>query len=141
MGSEGGAVNFPPVSSGFWGADGFFSAQKWRPFCLKFEGVVEDFNFGTLLRLDCSEDYTEENSIFGEHGAGSGIHGSTDLLFSFLYFLPSFSHQDPVFCHRNRSEQRGLEQHRLRPGQGAGGCRGVGVRMGQKHPCSSIYRL
>ncbi|XP_064896980.1 protein PBDC1 [Columba livia] len=38
--------------------------EKWRPFCLKFEGVVEDFNFGTLLRLDCSEDYTEENSIF-----------------------------------------------------------------------------
>ncbi|NXT51757.1 PBDC1 protein, partial [Pluvianellus socialis] len=38
--------------------------QKWRPFCLRFEGVVEDFNYGTLLRLDCREDYTEENTIF-----------------------------------------------------------------------------
>uniref|UniRef100_A0A8C6YNF1 Polysaccharide biosynthesis domain containing 1 n=1 Tax=Nothoprocta perdicaria TaxID=30464 RepID=A0A8C6YNF1_NOTPE len=36
---------------------------KWRPFCLQFEGLVEDFNFGTLLRLDCRHGYTEENSI------------------------------------------------------------------------------
>ncbi|XP_068012558.1 protein PBDC1 [Melanerpes formicivorus] len=38
--------------------------EKWRPFCLHFEGLVEDFNYGTLLRLDCSKDYTEENTIF-----------------------------------------------------------------------------
>uniref|UniRef100_A0A8C2MXV3 Polysaccharide biosynthesis domain containing 1 n=1 Tax=Cricetulus griseus TaxID=10029 RepID=A0A8C2MXV3_CRIGR len=40
--------------------------EKWRPFCLKFEGIVEDYNYGTLLRLDCSQGYTEENTIFGE---------------------------------------------------------------------------
>ncbi|NWV63244.1 PBDC1 protein, partial [Malurus elegans] len=38
---------------------------KWRPFCLGFEGVVEDFNYGTLLRLDSRREYTEENTIFG----------------------------------------------------------------------------
>ncbi|XP_010134792.1 PREDICTED: protein PBDC1 [Buceros rhinoceros silvestris] len=38
--------------------------EKWRPFCLRFEGVVEDFNYGTLLRLDCRQPYTEENTIF-----------------------------------------------------------------------------
>ncbi|XP_040394098.1 protein PBDC1 [Cygnus olor] len=38
--------------------------EKWRPFCMRFEGVVEDFNYGTLLRLDCSQGYTEENTIF-----------------------------------------------------------------------------
>ncbi|XP_035297529.1 protein PBDC1-like [Cricetulus griseus] len=38
--------------------------EKWRPFCLKFEGIVEDYNYGTLLRLDCSHGYTEENTIF-----------------------------------------------------------------------------
>ncbi|XP_043537122.1 protein PBDC1 isoform X1 [Chiloscyllium plagiosum] len=38
--------------------------QQWRPFCLKFETLVEDFNYGTLLRLDCSKDYVEENTIF-----------------------------------------------------------------------------
>ncbi|XP_022098370.1 protein PBDC1-like isoform X2 [Acanthaster planci] len=40
------------------------SKSKWRTFCNKFEGAVEDFNFGTLLRLDCREDYSEKNSIF-----------------------------------------------------------------------------
>ncbi|NXU98031.1 PBDC1 protein, partial [Cettia cetti] len=38
---------------------------KWRPFCLRFEGVVEDFNYGTLLRLDSRREYSEENTIFG----------------------------------------------------------------------------
>ncbi|XP_053125320.1 protein PBDC1 [Hemicordylus capensis] len=38
--------------------------EKWRPFCLQFEGIVEDFNYGTLLRLDCSQGYTEENTVF-----------------------------------------------------------------------------
>ncbi|XP_034341763.1 protein PBDC1 isoform X1 [Arvicanthis niloticus] len=38
--------------------------EKWRPFCLKFEGIVEDYNYGTLLRLDCSQGYTKENTIF-----------------------------------------------------------------------------
>ncbi|NXB77552.1 PBDC1 protein, partial [Donacobius atricapilla] len=38
--------------------------QKWRPFCLRFEGLVEDFNFGTLLRLDSRREYSEENTIF-----------------------------------------------------------------------------
>ncbi|XP_058715441.1 protein PBDC1 [Poecile atricapillus] len=36
---------------------------KWRPFCLRFEGVVEDFNYGTLLRLDSRGEYSPENSI------------------------------------------------------------------------------
>ncbi|TRZ11960.1 hypothetical protein HGM15179_015129 [Zosterops borbonicus] len=37
---------------------------KWRPFCLRFEGLVEDFNYGTLLRLDSRREYSEENTIF-----------------------------------------------------------------------------
>ncbi|XP_051167494.1 protein PBDC1 [Leptopilina boulardi] len=35
----------------------------WRPFCDNFKNVVEDYSFGTLLRLNCKEDYTESNSI------------------------------------------------------------------------------
>ncbi|XP_068130806.1 protein PBDC1 [Hyperolius riggenbachi] len=38
--------------------------EKWRPFCMKFEHEVEDFNYGTLLRLDSSKEYYEENTIF-----------------------------------------------------------------------------
>ncbi|XP_002739712.1 protein PBDC1-like [Saccoglossus kowalevskii] len=39
------------------------SKSKWRPFCNHFEGQVDDFNFGTLLRIDCSKEYSEENSL------------------------------------------------------------------------------
>ncbi|XP_024154691.1 protein PBDC1 [Oryzias melastigma] len=38
--------------------------ERWRPFCNQFEGLVEDFNYGTLLRLDSQKGYSEENSIF-----------------------------------------------------------------------------
>ncbi|XP_077441513.1 protein PBDC1 isoform X2 [Vanacampus margaritifer] len=38
--------------------------ERWRPFCNRYEGLVEDFNYGTLLRLDCRKDYSEENTIF-----------------------------------------------------------------------------
>ncbi|GLH15851.1 Protein PBDC1 [Gryllus bimaculatus] len=37
--------------------------SKWRPFCEKFKNVVEDYSFGTLLRLDCQGEYSEKNSI------------------------------------------------------------------------------
>ncbi|RXG61904.1 Protein PBDC1 [Armadillidium vulgare] len=37
--------------------------DKWRPFCSKFEKEIEDFSFATLVRLNCEEDYTEENTI------------------------------------------------------------------------------
>ncbi|KAL0269972.1 UNVERIFIED_CONTAM: hypothetical protein PYX00_007535 [Menopon gallinae] len=36
--------------------------EKWRIFCEKFKDKVEDYSFGTLLRIDCSEDYSPENS-------------------------------------------------------------------------------
>jgi len=37
--------------------------EKWRYFCNKFETEVEDFNYGTMLRVDAAGDYIEENSI------------------------------------------------------------------------------
>ncbi|XP_014207480.1 protein PBDC1 [Copidosoma floridanum] len=37
--------------------------EKWRPFCEKFKDMVEDYSFGTLLRADCSGEYSPENSI------------------------------------------------------------------------------
>lgn len=36
---------------------------KWRMFCERFKDAIEDYNFGTLLRTDCSGDYTQDNSI------------------------------------------------------------------------------
>lgn len=37
--------------------------KKWRPFCNMFDGLVEDFNFATMVRLDSKSDYSEDNSI------------------------------------------------------------------------------
>ncbi|ORX72261.1 DUF757-domain-containing protein [Linderina pennispora] len=36
----------------------------WRDFINKYEKRVKDFNFGSLVRIDCKGDYTEENSMF-----------------------------------------------------------------------------
>jgi len=35
---------------------------KWRPFLMGFKDRVEDFNFGTLQRIESKGDYTEENT-------------------------------------------------------------------------------
>ena len=42
-----------------------FCVQKWRPFCNEFEGKVQDFNFGTLLRCveTLSADPVDESSL------------------------------------------------------------------------------
>lgn len=45
------------------GLKSFEAKQKWRPFCEKFKDVVEDYSFGTLLRLDHTGEYSEHNSI------------------------------------------------------------------------------
>lgn len=39
------------------------SKQQWRPFCEQFKDIVEDYSFGTLLRSDCSDEYSQDNSI------------------------------------------------------------------------------
>lgn len=41
--------------------------EKWRIFINRYEGgKVTDYNFGSLLRLDASEEYTESNTMFGK---------------------------------------------------------------------------
>ncbi|XP_020897029.1 protein PBDC1 [Exaiptasia diaphana] len=39
------------------------SKAKWRPFCNYYKGKIDEFNFGTLLRIDCNKDYSKENTI------------------------------------------------------------------------------
>lgn len=38
------------------------SKKKWREFCMNYEGVVEDFNYATMVRLDSEADYSEDNT-------------------------------------------------------------------------------
>ena len=37
----------------------------WRPFLMKWEKTIRDFNHGTLLRLDASKDYEQDNTCLG----------------------------------------------------------------------------
>ncbi|GAA5856241.1 hypothetical protein JCM5353_002670 [Sporobolomyces roseus] len=39
--------------------------KRWREFMLPFEKKVDEYNFGTLIRLNSEDDYTETNSMFG----------------------------------------------------------------------------
>ncbi|KAL0081564.1 putative polysaccharide biosynthesis protein [Phycomyces blakesleeanus] len=41
------------------------SKDKWRHWINKYEKRVNEFNFGCLIRIDPSKDYTEENTMFG----------------------------------------------------------------------------
>ncbi|GAA5960799.1 hypothetical protein JCM10213_005777, partial [Rhodosporidiobolus nylandii] len=39
--------------------------KRWREFMVPFEKKIDEYNFGTLIRQNCEDDYTQENSIFG----------------------------------------------------------------------------
>ncbi|KAI8088963.1 putative polysaccharide biosynthesis protein [Halteromyces radiatus] len=39
--------------------------EKWRLWINKYEKRVKEFNFGSLIRVDARDDYTEQNTMFG----------------------------------------------------------------------------
>ncbi|GAA5826084.1 hypothetical protein JCM3770_000981 [Rhodotorula araucariae] len=39
--------------------------RRWREFMMPFADKIDEYNFGTLIRLDCTQDYTQANSMFG----------------------------------------------------------------------------
>lgn len=42
--------------------------EKWRNFINRYDGgKVTDYNFGSLLRLDAGEEYSESNTMFGKN--------------------------------------------------------------------------
>ncbi|GAB1603950.1 protein PBDC1-like [Argonauta hians] len=38
------------------------SKTKWRQFCEEYKSSIDEYNFGTLLRLDPSKEYNPENT-------------------------------------------------------------------------------
>ncbi|CAH7671363.1 polysaccharide biosynthesis-domain-containing protein [Phakopsora pachyrhizi] len=38
--------------------------EAWRKYIAKFDKNIVDFNFGTLIRTNSAEDYTESNTMF-----------------------------------------------------------------------------
>ncbi|GAA5980788.1 hypothetical protein JCM10908_003868 [Rhodotorula pacifica] len=39
--------------------------KRWREFMMPFDKKIDEYNFGTLIRTNCEEDYSQENSMFG----------------------------------------------------------------------------
>ncbi|KAI7819867.1 putative polysaccharide biosynthesis protein [Kickxella alabastrina] len=59
--------NFPDLNIAVLNDDDFktdMAKAKWREFINKYENRVTDFNFGSLLRIDCTGDYSEDNTMF-----------------------------------------------------------------------------
>ncbi|TPX41679.1 hypothetical protein SeMB42_g05468 [Synchytrium endobioticum] len=60
--------NFPDLDMHKLNVDSDFKSEKakakWRDFIIKYEKKVNDYNFGTLLRINADEEYTEENTFF-----------------------------------------------------------------------------
>lgn len=75
---------------------------KWAPFMLSFKGKVMDFNYLTLIRLDSSKGYSEENTTVGmsiyflplPHLLPQKTFKSSSLILTEHPFSPSNS----VFC-------------------------------------------
>lgn len=38
--------------------------EKWRKFMMKYEKLVDDYNFGTMLRTSPKEEYGQHTTIF-----------------------------------------------------------------------------
>lgn len=41
--------------------------KRWREFMMAYENKVDDYSFGTILRTDPKEEYTQHGTIFGEY--------------------------------------------------------------------------
>ncbi|GAA6017743.1 hypothetical protein JCM8202_000401 [Rhodotorula sphaerocarpa] len=39
--------------------------RRWREFMMPFAEKIDEYNFGTLVRTNCEEDYSETNAMFG----------------------------------------------------------------------------
>lgn len=46
--------------------------KRWREFMMAYENKVDDYSFGTILRTDPKEEYTQHGTIFGESSASVG---------------------------------------------------------------------
>ncbi|KAJ2967384.1 hypothetical protein NUW54_g13519 [Trametes sanguinea] len=40
--------------------------KRWRDFIQQYEKKIQDYNFGSLIRTDARQEYSETNTIFGE---------------------------------------------------------------------------
>lgn len=43
--------------------------ERWRNFVQQYKGRIDDFDFGTMLRANPKDEYTQDNTIFGTHSS------------------------------------------------------------------------
>lgn len=63
---------------------------KWRDFMKTFEDKVQDWNFGTLIRLNAKEEYEQDTTIFGKQSI---------TFIGFKGKLIGYSITDAIPCH------------------------------------------
>lgn len=49
--------------------------ERWRKFMMAYEKKVDDYNFGTIVRVTPSAEYAEDNTIFGKHSTVCALLG------------------------------------------------------------------
>lgn len=142
--------------------------EKWRLFINKYENKVADFNFGTLIRTDASDEYTQFNTTFGRYLTASSppvmpatrtddhhsclsdfsafnfnnlLHRITALLQS---CLTPYSHTPPILRLRDRTLPSRPQRLGLREGP-EGGCQGEGqegrFRLQVNHPHHILFSI
>ncbi len=42
----------------------------------RYEKTVQDYNFGTLLRINCNKDYDQDNTMFGNETNVAQAHAA-----------------------------------------------------------------
>lgn len=47
--------------------------KRWREFMMAYKDKVDDYSFGTILRTDPKDEYTQHGSIFGKHPRPDGF--------------------------------------------------------------------
>ncbi|KAI8054462.1 putative polysaccharide biosynthesis protein [Syncephalis plumigaleata] len=60
-------TNFPDMDVRMLNEEDFKTEdakKKWREMIMPYEKRITDYNFGSLLRIDVTKDYTEENTMF-----------------------------------------------------------------------------
>ena len=71
-----------------------FFSHLFIPFFIQYKGRVKDWDMATLLRLDSSKEFSEENSTIGL---------TPFLRFLLLHVYHPLSSSDSVPLHRNRT--------------------------------------
>lgn len=82
---------------------------KWRDWINKYEKRVNEYNFGSLIRIDPRDDYTEQNTMFGIRMQVS----SQALIWHGLVTCPNMSlflYLHKVPCSGDRKKQEGTER-------------------------------